>query len=144
MFQWIYECVTSEDEGLRKYALQFVPDLVMVYLLAVTDNIAQVAALAEIALRGVSELNKQVQQRVECPSLAKPSVYHEPRVALPTMQPLTESALMRHDLNEKQPPPPDFRGQTIVASNRLSFLASVITLCVRYMLDLPDLSLIHI
>lgn len=43
VFQWIYECVTSEDEGLRKYALQFVPDLVMVYLLAVTDNIAQVS-----------------------------------------------------------------------------------------------------
>ena len=42
VFQWIYECVTSEDEGLRKYALQFVPDLVMVYLMAVTDNIAQV------------------------------------------------------------------------------------------------------
>lgn len=43
----------------------------------------------------------------------------QPRVALPTMQPLTELALMKHDLSEKQPPPPDFRGQTIVASNRL-------------------------
>lgn len=41
--------MTSEDEGLRKYALQFVPDLMMVYLLAVTDNIAQVCARAWIA-----------------------------------------------------------------------------------------------
>ena len=38
--------MTSEDEGLRKYALQFVPDLMMVYLLAVTDNITQVCARA--------------------------------------------------------------------------------------------------
>jgi hypothetical protein len=137
VFQWIYECVTSSDEGLRKYALQFIPDLLTVYLLAVTDNISQVAALAEIALRGASELNKEVQPQVECPSLSKPSVYHEPRVLLPTL-PLTESVLMRHDLNEKQPSHPNFKGKSIVASNRLSFLASVVNLCSLYLLDLSD------
>ena len=99
--------------------------------------------------------NSQVQPRIECLSLEKLSVFHEPSFVLLTPS-LSESAFSRLSINEVQAIPTNFKGKRIIASNRysayhvyismvtksalcrLSFLSSVIRLLSHYMLSLSD------
>uniref|UniRef100_A0A8C6U2N5 Zgc:158316 n=1 Tax=Neogobius melanostomus TaxID=47308 RepID=A0A8C6U2N5_9GOBI len=86
----LFELYRSSEERLRRFTLQFLPELVWVYLRLTPAGTAR--ATAEIVDKdGNSKL-----LAFTIPSLSKPSIYHEPS-SLGSMA-LTEGALCQHDL----------------------------------------------
>uniref|UniRef100_A0AAY4EKX4 Uncharacterized protein n=1 Tax=Denticeps clupeoides TaxID=299321 RepID=A0AAY4EKX4_9TELE len=98
----LFELYRSSEEGLRRFTLQFLPELVWVYLRIIGSRDRQSNGCIEALLLGMYNLeivDKDGNGKLlsfTIPSLSKPSVYHEPS-SLGSMA-LTEGALSQHDL----------------------------------------------
>ncbi|XP_061697180.1 hyccin 2-like isoform X1 [Syngnathoides biaculeatus] len=98
----LFELYRSSDDRLRRFTMQFLPELVWVYLRVTASRDRQSNGCIEALLLGIYNLeivDKDGNSRLlsfTIPSLSKPSIYHEPS-SLGSMA-LTEGALCQHDL----------------------------------------------
>ncbi|XP_030641554.1 protein FAM126B isoform X1 [Chanos chanos] len=98
----LFELYRSSEDRLRRFTLQFLPELVWVYLRLTASRDRQSNGCIEALLLGIYNLeivDKDGNSKLlsfTIPSLSKPSVYHEPS-SLGSMA-LTEGALCQHDL----------------------------------------------
>uniref|UniRef100_A0A673XUA6 Hyccin PI4KA lipid kinase complex subunit 2 n=1 Tax=Salmo trutta TaxID=8032 RepID=A0A673XUA6_SALTR len=98
----LFEMYRSSEDRLRRFTLQFLPELVWVYLRITASRDRQSNGCIEALLLGIYNLeivDKDGNSKLlsfTIPSLSKPSVYHEPS-SLGSMG-LTEGALSHHDL----------------------------------------------
>ncbi|CAL8387280.1 unnamed protein product [Gadus morhua 'NCC'] len=98
----LFELYRSTEDRLRRFTLQFLPELVWVYLRVTASRDRQSNGCIEALLLGMYNLeivDKDGNSRLlsfTIPSLSKPSVYHEPSSLGPMA--LTEGALCQHDL----------------------------------------------
>ncbi|XP_068185175.1 hyccin 2-like isoform X1 [Antennarius striatus] len=98
----LFELYRSSEDRLRRFTLQFLPELVWVYLRITASRDRQSNGCIEALLLGIYNLeivDKDGNSRLlsfTIPSLSKPSIYHEPS-CLGSMA-LTEGALCQHDL----------------------------------------------
>ncbi|XP_062869133.1 hyccin 2 [Trichomycterus rosablanca] len=97
----LFELYRSTEVGLRRFTLQFLPELIWVYLRHTASRERRNGCI-EALLLGIYNL-EIVDSRgnskllsFTIPSLSKPSIYHEPS-SLGSMA-LTEGALSQHDL----------------------------------------------
>ncbi|KAG9349263.1 hypothetical protein JZ751_027706 [Albula glossodonta] len=98
----LFELYRSSEDRLRRFTLQFLPELVWVYLRITASRDRQSNGCIEALLLGIYNLeivDKDGNSKLlsfTIPSLSKPSIYHEPS-SLGSMA-LTEGALSHHDL----------------------------------------------
>uniref|UniRef100_A0A3Q3AG26 Hyccin PI4KA lipid kinase complex subunit 2 n=1 Tax=Kryptolebias marmoratus TaxID=37003 RepID=A0A3Q3AG26_KRYMA len=98
----LFELYRSSEDRLRRFTLQFLPELVWVYLRLTASRDRQSNGCIEALLLGIYNLeivDKDGNSKLlsfTIPSLSKPSIYHEPS-SLGSMA-LTEGALCQHDL----------------------------------------------
>lgn len=98
----LFELYRSSEDRLRRFTLQFLPELVWVYLRVTASRDRQSNGCIEALLLGIYNLeivDKDGNSKLlsfTIPSLSKPSIYHEPS-SLGSMA-LTEGALCQHDL----------------------------------------------
>ncbi|XP_054642704.1 hyccin 2-like isoform X4 [Dunckerocampus dactyliophorus] len=98
----LFELYRSSEDRLRRFTLQFLPELVWVYLRVTASRDRQSNGCIEALLLGIYNLeivDKDGNGKLlsfTIPSLSKPSIYHEPST-LGSMA-LTEGALCQHDL----------------------------------------------
>ncbi|XP_074550407.1 hyccin 2 isoform X3 [Halichoeres trimaculatus] len=98
----LFELYRSSEDRLRRFTLQFLPELVWVYLRVTASRDRQSNGCIEALLLGMYNLeivDKDGNSKLlsfTIPSLSKPSIYHEPS-SLGSMA-LTEGALSQHDL----------------------------------------------
>uniref|UniRef100_A0A8C6Q7Y9 Hyccin PI4KA lipid kinase complex subunit 2 n=1 Tax=Nothobranchius furzeri TaxID=105023 RepID=A0A8C6Q7Y9_NOTFU len=98
----LFELYRSSEDRLRRFTLQFLPELVWVYLRITASRDRQSNGCIEALLLGIYNLeivDKDGNGKLlsfTIPSLSKPSIYHEPS-SLGSMA-LTEGALCQHDL----------------------------------------------
>nr|XP_057938684.1 hyccin 2-like isoform X1 [Doryrhamphus excisus] len=98
----LFELYRSSEDRLRRFTLQFLPELVWVYLRVTASRDRQSNGCIEALLLGIYNLeivDKDGNGKLlsfTIPSLSKPSIYHEPS-SLGSMA-LTEGALCQHDL----------------------------------------------
>ncbi|XP_056883690.1 hyccin 2-like isoform X1 [Takifugu flavidus] len=98
----LFELYRSSENRLRRFTLQFLPELVWVYLRITASRDRQSNGCIEALLLGIYNLeivDKDGNSKLlsfTIPSLSKPSIYHEPS-SLGSMA-LTEGALCQHDL----------------------------------------------
>ncbi|XP_053090440.1 hyccin 2 isoform X1 [Pangasianodon hypophthalmus] len=98
----LFELYRNSDARLRRFTLQFLPELVWVYLRFTASRERQINGCIEALLLGIYNLeivDKEGNSKLlsfTIPSLSKPSIYHEPS-SLGSMA-LTEGALCQHDL----------------------------------------------
>uniref|UniRef100_A0A672J1B7 Family with sequence similarity 126 member B n=1 Tax=Salarias fasciatus TaxID=181472 RepID=A0A672J1B7_SALFA len=98
----LFELYRSSEDRLRRFTLQFLPELVWVYLRITASRDRQSNGCIEALLLGIYNLeivDKDGNSKLlsfTIPSLSKPSIYHEPS-SLGSMA-LTEGALCQHDL----------------------------------------------
>ncbi|KAG7327733.1 hypothetical protein KOW79_009339 [Hemibagrus wyckioides] len=98
----LFELYRSTEVGLRRFTLQFLPELIWVYLHHTASRERHRNGCVEALLLGIYNLeivdskgNSKLLS-FTIPSLSKPSIYHEPS-SLGSMA-LTEGALSQHDL----------------------------------------------
>ncbi|XP_049321717.1 protein FAM126B isoform X2 [Astyanax mexicanus] len=98
----LFELYRSTEVGLRRFTLQFLPELIWVYLRHTASRERHRNGCVEALLLGIYNLeivdskgNSKLLS-FTIPSLSKPSIYHEPS-SLGSMA-LTEGALSQHDL----------------------------------------------
>ncbi|XDV31438.1 hypothetical protein PO909_034122, partial [Leuciscus waleckii] len=94
----LFELYRSSDERLRRFTLQFLPELLWVYLRRRRHNRSCIEALL-LGIYNLEIVDKDGNSKLlsfMIPSLSKPSIYHEPS-SLGSMG-LTEGALCQHDL----------------------------------------------
>ncbi|XP_060944077.1 hyccin 2-like isoform X1 [Limanda limanda] len=98
----LFELYRSSEDCLRRFTLQFLPELVWVYLRITASRDRQSNGCIEALLLGIYNLeivDKDGNSKLlafTIPSLSKPSIYHEPS-SLGSIA-LTEGALCQHDL----------------------------------------------
>ncbi|GAA6230188.1 protein FAM126B isoform X1 [Lates japonicus] len=98
----LFELYRSSEDRLRRFTLQFLPELVWVYLRITASRDRQSNGCIEALLLGIYNLeivDKDGNSKLlsfTIPSLSKPSIYHEPS-SLGSIA-LTEGALCQHDL----------------------------------------------
>ncbi|XP_051937438.1 protein FAM126B-like isoform X3 [Hippocampus zosterae] len=98
----LFELYRSSEDRLRRFTMQFLPELVWVYLRVTASKDRQSNGCIEALLLGIYNLeivDKDGNSKLlsfTIPSLSKPSIYHEPS-SLGSMA-LTEGALCQHDL----------------------------------------------
>uniref|UniRef100_A0A7N8Y687 Family with sequence similarity 126 member B n=1 Tax=Mastacembelus armatus TaxID=205130 RepID=A0A7N8Y687_9TELE len=98
----LFELYRSAEDRLRRFTLQFLPELVWVYLRVTASRDRHSNGCIEALLLGIYNLeimDKDGNSKLlsfTIPSLSKPSIYHEPS-SLGSMA-LTEGALCQHDL----------------------------------------------
>ncbi|KAK7905074.1 hypothetical protein WMY93_017681 [Mugilogobius chulae] len=122
----LFELYRSSEERLRRFTLQFLPELVWVYLRLTASRDRQSFGCIEALLLGIYNLeivDKDGNSRLlsfTIPSLSKPSIYHEPS-SLGSMA-LTEGALCQHDLIRVVYSGLHPQRETITAQNRFEVL----------------------
>ncbi|XP_051528181.1 protein FAM126B isoform X1 [Myxocyprinus asiaticus] len=98
----LFELYRSSEKGLRHFTLQFLPELIWVYLRISASRERYRNGCVEALLLGIYNLEIVDSKgngkllSFTIPSLSKPSIYHEPS-SLGAMV-LTEGALNQHDL----------------------------------------------
>ncbi|XP_061547563.1 hyccin 2-like isoform X2 [Phycodurus eques] len=98
----LFELYRSSENRLRRFTMQFLPELVWVYLRVTASRDRQSNGCIEALLLGIYNLeivDKDGNSKLlsfTIPSVSKPSIYHEPS-SLGSMA-LTEGALCQHDL----------------------------------------------
>ncbi|KAK7832092.1 hypothetical protein U0070_015239 [Myodes glareolus] len=128
----LFELYRSSEVRLKRFTLQFLPELMWVYLRLTVSRERQSNGCIEALLLGIYNLeiaDKDGNNKVlsfTIPSLSKPSIYHEPST-IGSMA-LTEGALCQHDLirvvySELHP-----QRETFTAQNRFEVL-SFLMLC---------------
>ncbi|XP_075790407.1 hyccin 2 isoform X2 [Pelodiscus sinensis] len=119
----LFELYRSSEVRLKRFTLQFLPELIWVYLRFTASRDRQSNGCMEALLLGIYNLeiaDKDGNNKVlsfTIPSLSKPSIYHEPST-IGSMA-LTEGALCQHDLirvvySDLRP-----QRETFTAQNRL-------------------------
>ncbi|XP_067299073.1 hyccin 2 isoform X2 [Pseudorasbora parva] len=94
----LFELYRSSDDGLRRFTLQFLPELLWVYLRRGRHSRSCIEALL-LGIYNLEIVDKDGNSKLlsfMIPSLSKPSIYHEPSSLGPMG--LTEGALCQHDL----------------------------------------------
>ncbi|KAJ8282322.1 hypothetical protein COCON_G00048410 [Conger conger] len=98
----LFELYRSSEDRLCRFTLQFLPELVWVYLRVTASRDRQSNGCIEALLLGIYNLetvDKEGNGKLlsfTIPSISKPSIYHEPS-SLGSLA-LTEGALSHHDL----------------------------------------------
>ncbi|XP_051786622.1 protein FAM126B-like isoform X3 [Erpetoichthys calabaricus] len=122
----LFELYRSLEVKLKRFTLQFLPELIWVYLRVTASRDRQSNGCIEALLLGIYNLeivdkdgnNKMLSFTI--PSLSKPSIYHEPS-SLGTMA-LTEGALSQHDLIKVVYSDLHPQRETFTAQNRFEVL----------------------
>lgn len=102
----LFEFFRSKELELQRFTFEFIPTLTWLYLSMVTGNEKKNCGGLEAFFLGIYNLEivypdgKPKTKTYRIPSLAQPSVYHEP-VKLSTLA-LTESALARYEKTEAE------------------------------------------
>ncbi|XP_029462087.1 protein FAM126B isoform X2 [Rhinatrema bivittatum] len=128
----LFELYRSSEVQLKRFTLQFLPELIWVYLRLTASKDRQNNGCIEALLLGIYNLeitDKDGNNKVfsfTIPSLSKPSIYHEPST-LGSMA-LTEGALSQHDLIRVVYSEPHPQRETFTAQNRFEVL-SFLLLC---------------
>ncbi|KAF4109516.1 hyccin 2 isoform X2 [Onychostoma macrolepis] len=94
----LFELYRSSEDCLRRFTLQFLPELLWVYLRRDRHSSSCIEALL-LGIYNLEIVDKDGNSKLlsfMIPSLSKPSIYHEPS-SLGSMA-LTEGALCQHDL----------------------------------------------
>lgn len=99
----LFELYRSPEISLRRFAMQFIPSLIHVYLEAVANNNKDSSSSIEALLLGIYNLVvsknwSSTKSTFRIPVLSQPSVYHEKVAAEPGT--LTEHALSRYEQKE--------------------------------------------
>ncbi|XP_061463992.1 hyccin 2 isoform X1 [Rhineura floridana] len=136
----LFELYRSSEIRLKRFTLQFLPELIWVYLRLTASKDRQSNGCIEALLLGIYNLeiaDKDGNNKVlsfTIPSLSKPSIYHEPST-IGSMA-LTEGALCQHDLIRVVYSDLHPQRETFTAQNRfevLSFLMLCYNSAVVYM-----------
>nr|XP_020667424.1 protein FAM126B isoform X1 [Pogona vitticeps]XP_020667425.1 protein FAM126B isoform X1 [Pogona vitticeps]XP_020667426.1 protein FAM126B isoform X1 [Pogona vitticeps] len=128
----LFELYRSSEVRLKRFTLQFLPELVWVYLRLTASKDRQSNGCIEALLLGIYNLeiaDKDGNNKVlsfTIPSLSKPSIYHEPST-IGSMA-LTEGALCQHDLIRVVYSDLHPQRETFTAQNRFEVL-SFLMLC---------------
>ncbi|CAH1243836.1 FAM126A [Branchiostoma lanceolatum] len=138
----LFDYFRSGDKGLYRFTLQFTPALIGHYLLSLANKDRTMSGRVEALLLGMYNLEavdsggQPTSKVFTVPTMAKPSLYHEP-VNLASMA-LTETALSRHEQQEVHAtlsaPHPYL--EAVTAHNRLSMLTYVLS---RYNADIVNM-----
>nr|XP_025962817.1 protein FAM126B isoform X1 [Dromaius novaehollandiae] len=124
--------IMSSEVRLKRFTLQFLPELIWVYLRLTASRDRQSNGCIEALLLGIYNLeiaDKDGNNKVlsfTIPSLSKPSIYHEPST-IGSMA-LTEGALCQHDLIRVVYSDLHPQRETFTAQNRFEVL-SFLMLC---------------
>ncbi|XP_069769985.1 hyccin isoform X4 [Narcine bancroftii] len=122
----LFEFYRSGEFELKKFVLQFLPELMWSYLSVISTRDMHSSGCIEALLLGIYNLeivDKDGCSKVQSftvPSLSKPSVYHEPS-SFGSMA-LTEGALSRHGLTRVVHSGPHCQRETFTAQNRFEVL----------------------
>lgn len=128
----LFELYRSSEVRLKRFTLQFLPELIWVYLRLTVSRDRQSNGCIEALLLGIYNLeiaDKDGNNKVlsfTIPSLSKPSIYHEPST-IGSMA-LTEGALCQHDLIKVVYSDLHPQRETFTAQNRFEVL-SFLMLC---------------
>ncbi|XP_073489347.1 hyccin 2 isoform X1 [Aquarana catesbeiana] len=128
----LFELYRSSEVRLKRFTMQFLPELVSIYLRLTASRDRQSNGCIEALLLGIYNLeiaDKDGNNKVlsfTIPSLSKPSIYHEPS-SLGSMA-LTEGALSQHDLIRVVYSDLHPQRETFTAQNRFEVL-SFLMLC---------------
>ncbi|KAL8183681.1 UNVERIFIED_CONTAM: hypothetical protein K2H54_048668 [Gekko kuhli] len=128
----LFELYRSSEVRLKRFTLQFLPELIWVYLRLTASKDRQSNGCIEALLLGIYNLeiaDKDGNNKVlsfTIPSLSKPSIYHEPST-IGSMA-LTEGALCQHDLLRVVYSDLHPQRETFTAQNRFEVL-SFLMLC---------------
>ncbi|XP_066431543.1 hyccin 2 isoform X1 [Eleutherodactylus coqui] len=128
----LFELYRSSEVRLKRFTMQFLPELISIYLRLTASRDRQSNGCIEALLLGIYNLeiaDKDGNNKVlsfTIPSLSKPSIYHEPS-ALGSMA-LTEGALSQHDLLRVVYSDLHPQRETFTAQNRFEVL-SFLMLC---------------
>ncbi|XP_010073196.1 PREDICTED: protein FAM126B-like, partial [Pterocles gutturalis] len=128
----LFELYRSSEVRLKRFTLQFLPELIWVYLRLTASRDRQSNGCIEALLLGIYNLeiaDKDGNNKVlsfTIPSLSKPSIYHEPS-SIGSMA-LTEGALCQHDLIRVVYSDLHPQRETFTAQNRFEVL-SFLMLC---------------
>lgn len=128
----LFELYRSSEVRLKRFTLQFLPELIWVYLRLTSSRDRQSNGCIEALLLGIYNLeiaDKDGNNKVlsfTIPSLSKPSIYHEPST-IGSMA-LTEGALCQHDLIRVVYSDLHPQRETFTAQNRFEVL-SFLMLC---------------
>ncbi|XP_067859703.1 hyccin isoform X2 [Heptranchias perlo] len=122
----LFEFYRSGEVALKRFTLQFLPELVWSYLSVIATGDMHSSGCIEALLLGI--YNLEIVDKDGCskvlsftiPSLSKPSVYHEPS-SFGSMA-LTEGALSRHGLTRVVHTGPHSQRETFTAQNRFEVL----------------------
>ncbi|XP_019631339.1 PREDICTED: hyccin-like [Branchiostoma belcheri] len=138
----LFDYFRSGHKGLYQFTLQFTPALIGHYLLSMANKERTMSGRVEALLLGMYNLEavdsggQPTSKVFTVPTMAKPSLYHEP-VNLASMA-LTETALSRHEQQEVHAtlsaPHPYL--EAVTAHNRLSMLTYVLS---RYNADIVNM-----
>ncbi|KAM7097006.1 hyccin 2 isoform X3 [Mycteria americana] len=138
----LFELYRSSEVRLKRFTLQFLPEVIWVYLRLTASRDRQSNGCIEALLLGIYNLeiaDKDGNNKVlsfTIPSLSKPSIYHEPST-IGSMA-LTEGALCQHDLIRVVYSDLHPQRETFTAQNRfevLSFLMLCYNSAIVYMPD---------
>ncbi|KAM6974686.1 hyccin isoform 2-T3 [Tautogolabrus adspersus] len=136
----LFEFYRSGEPQLRRFTLQFLPELLWSLLSVSAARDPHTSGCIEALLLGIYNLeivDKDGQSKVlsfTVPSLSKPSVYHEPS-AIGSMA-LTEGALANHGLSRVVYSGPHLQRENFTAQNRfdvLTFLLLCYNAALSYM-----------
>nr|XP_033801653.1 protein FAM126B isoform X3 [Geotrypetes seraphini] len=128
----LFELYRSSEVRLKRFTLQFLPELIWIYLRLTASKDRQSNGCIEALLLGIYNLeiaDKDGNNKVlsfTIPSLSKPSIYHEPST-IGSMA-LTEGALSQHDLIRVVYSDLHPQRETFTAQNRFEVL-SFLLLC---------------
>ncbi|ETE63627.1 hypothetical protein L345_10608, partial [Ophiophagus hannah] len=128
----LFELYRSSEVRLKRFTLQFLPELIWVYLRLTVSKDRQSNGCIEALLLGIYNLeiaDKDGNNKIlsfTIPSLSKPSIYHEPST-IGSMA-LTEGALCQHDLIRVVYSDLHPQRETFTAQNRFEVL-SFLMLC---------------
>ncbi|KAM3917367.1 hyccin 2 isoform 1-T1 [Leptodactylus fuscus] len=128
----LFELYRSSEVRLKRFTMQFLPELISIYLRLTASRDRQSNGCIEALLLGIYNLeiaDKDGNNKVlsfTIPSLSKPSIYHEPS-SLGSMA-LTEGALSQHDLIRVVYSDLHPQRETFTAQNRFEIL-SFLMLC---------------
>ncbi|XP_048809150.1 protein FAM126B isoform X3 [Lagopus muta] len=123
----LFELYRSSEVRLKRFTLQFLPELIWVYLRLTASRDRQSNGCIEALLLGIYNLeiaDKDGNNKVlsfTIPSLSKPSIYHEPST-IGSMA-LTEGALCQHDLIRVVYSDLHPQRETFTAQNRILILS---------------------
>ncbi|XP_028164044.1 hyccin [Ostrinia furnacalis] len=145
----LFSFYRSKEVELQRFTLQFVPTLIYSYLSSVAQGNLKSCRCIETLLIGlynfevVDETGKPKVVSFRLPSLAQPSIYHEPLSLGPQF--LTENALRRwEECNTKLVSwGPLSQVEVINAQNRLKVMSALYFIYNRQLSLLPKLALRH-